>query len=784
MNSAHVDTEKTVYIKAASIVTEYVESRQLQPSVPEEDVFAAYKWFQELFSPEKLKEYSDDELLQKMFLTANSDNSSLCYHLEFNSKIKNYFGSISGGSSFKFGLFQCQEDGKWMTGSPQKQTELSDADALTLGKQIRDYLVQACEYIASVDFVSVHDYESLDDKLNTMSDKFASLAWIQKYFQMIFPDKFIGWYAKDWQNHMLFSFGIMPSAKYYARNGQLALIRKETRYNNTHFQDVCYQLFGDIKHFYRLGSSDDRQNYAEHWKSSGIIAIGWNEVGDLIDYVKNGEIDREKLADKLKELYYPNDAKTASRKAGEIKTFYEASSNAIFVVMDGDRLFSFVEKPTPCYYDESEPMSHCRKGSWLLKFEESEQLPESEGKLTSCYELRKQSNLLFLYQRFLDRSIKEIAGSAAEQEAGTIIVDESTRFSGGKNVLLYGVPGSGKSWTIEHEYCSDESVVERLVFHPDYTNSDFVGQILPVVDKKHDNQVTYEFTPGPFTTILRDAYANPRQEFILIIEELNRGNAPAIFGDIFQLLDRMVVEKTVAGIKYHVGTSEYEITNKNVAEIVYRDVSRKIRIPSNLSILATMNTSDQNVFTLDTAFQRRWKMRLIENSFENVRPSLANYPILDTEVTWRRFCETINKQIVGNKAKMASSEDKRLGVYFVHESDLKHDNADEPLNHDTIRAELNELLTAEMEGTITDEQNNRLRVIRAALIQNRIFPEKVIKYLWDDAFKFNPGAVFDTEENKDLDSLEAVIRMFVYDNRGKDRFRIFKSQIRDLLYEP
>ncbi len=562
MNNAHMDTEKTEYSKAASVITEYVESRQLQPSVPEEDILAAYKWFQESFSPEKLKGYSDDELLQKMFLTANSDNNSLCYHLEFNSKIKNYFGSISGGSSYKFGLFQRQEDGKWMTGSPQKQVELSDVDALALGKQIRDFIVQACEYIAGVEFTSVHDYELLDDKLNTMFDKFASLAWIQKYFQMIFPDKFIGWYAKDWQNHMLFSFGIMPSAKYYGRNGQLALIRKETRFNNTHFQDVCYQLFGDVMHFYRLGSSDNRQNYADHWKSLGIIAIGWNEVGELIDYVKNGAIDREKLADKLKELYYTGDAKTASRKAGEIKTFFEASSNAVFVVMDGDRLLGFVEKTTPCYYDEDEPMSHCRKGSWLLKFDDSEQLPESEGKLTSCYELRKQNNLLFLYQRYLNRNIKEITGSETEHEAGPIVIDESIRLAGGKNVLLYGVPGSGKSWTIEHEYCPKESHVEHLVFYPDYTNSDFVGQILPVVDKQNENQVTYEFTPGPFTTILRDAYLNPAQEYILIIEELNRSNAPAIFGDIFQLLDRMLVEKTIDNVKYPAGTSEYEITNK------------------------------------------------------------------------------------------------------------------------------------------------------------------------------------------------------------------------------
>ena len=100
-----------------------------------------------------------------------------------------------------------------------------------------------------------------------------------------------------------------------------------------------------------------------------------------------------------------------------------------------------------------------------------------------------------------------------------------------------------------------------------------------------------------------------------------------------------------------------------------------------------------------------------------------------------------------------------------------------------ILAELNELLKAEMIGNISDGQKARLQEIRAALIQNRIFPEKVIKYLWDDAFKFNTSAIFDTEENKDLDSLEAVIRMFVYENRKKDRFKIFKSSIRDLLYE-
>lgn len=362
---------------------------------------------------------------------------------------------------------------------------------------------------------------------------------------------------------------------------------------------------------------------------------------------------------------------------------------------------------------------------------------------------------------------------------GGLMADYDTveRLSGGTNILLYGVPGSGKSWTIEHEYCHVGSVVERLVFHPDYTNADFIGQILPVVDA--EKQVTYEFTPGPFTTILRDAYMHPMREYILIIEEVNRGNAPAIFGEVFQLLDRTVEPKTVEGITYPIGTSEYGITHKYMAEKIYGDPSHKVRIPSNLSIVGTMNTSDQNVFTLDTAFQRRWRMRLIENNFDNVRASLANAQILDTEVTWKTFCEKINAIIVGNKAKMASAEDKRLGVYFVHENDVTFDQRAVPSEgYTSLLTEYNDLLRTESAGDMPEDKKQRLAIIREALMHNRMFPEKVIKYLWDDAFKFNPEALFDTDN---MESLEQVIRTFVY-SMGRERFKIFKPTVRASLY--
>lgn len=321
--------------------------------------------------------------------------------------------------------------------------------------------------------------------------------------------------------------------------------------------------------------------------------------------------------------------------------------------------------------------------------------------------------------------------------------DKVERFEGGTNTLLYGVPGAGKSYTIEHEYIKKGSPYERLVFHPDYTYSDFVGQILPVVkeDKQGNKNVSYEFTAGPFTTILKEAYTNPKVEHFLIIEEINRGNAPAIFGEIFQLLDRKTKIDINNDDGFPVGTSEYEISNADIARFVYGDEHHKIRIPSNLSIIGTMNTSDQNVFPLDTAFQRRWDMRLIENVFKKDDEELATTTILDTSVTWKKFCETINNIILDKNVHMTSSEDKRLGTHFIHISDLKPEQADER--------------------------------------HKRLFPEKVIKYLWDDVFKFTREEIFDISN---FNSLEKVIRKFI-DAEGDEKFNIFSNNVKNLLLE-
>lgn len=392
------------------------------------------------------------------------------------------------------------------------------------------------------------------------------------------------------------------------------------------------------------------------------------------------------------------------------------------------------------------------------------------------YQSRLRNLKIYNIDMNFDEPIEDDFQQGDDGDNTELIPDESIRKQTGCNVLLYGVPGSGKSWTIEHEYCKPGTKVERLVFHPDYTYSDFIGQILPAVDE--GGQVSYKFTPGPFTNILRDAYHHPADEYILIIEEINRGNAPAIFGEVFQLLDRKVDIRDIGDDGFPIGTSEYGITNMNIAREMYGEARKttKVRIPSNLSIIGTMNTSDQNVFTLDTAFQRRWDMRLIENNFDNVDPKLADAVILDTTITWRNFCTEINRIVVGNGARMSSAEDKRLGAYFVHLKDLQFNDG----MGDLSNGEYDALRKKETAGTITADEKARLAQIRDAMKQNRRFPEKVIKYLWDDAFKFNREIVFETT---DYQSLEQVIRVFMY-AKGIARFNMFKENVRSAFAEP
>lgn len=313
--------------------------------------------------------------------------------------------------------------------------------------------------------------------------------------------------------------------------------------------------------------------------------------------------------------------------------------------------------------------------------------------------------------------IQKIEANTTSDEETQLDIKQPYTFDsskgGAQNKVVYGTPGCGKSYYVQHILLTELDVNDnnriRTTFYQDYTNTDFVGQILPKVNT--DKTVTYSFNPGPFALALRKAIDCPEKPVALIIEELNRGNAPSIFGDIFQLLDR---DKT--------GKSQYSITNVNLQDYLNDCFSEKgyvfneIYIPSNLYIIATMNTSDQNVFTLDTAFKRRWEFEKLRNKFRDNHEYKGYYIPGMPGVTWQTLVENINVFIVNNSNEL-SSEDKQLGVYFIDKETLCENVED-----------------------CSDE------------IKKRKFSYKLFEYLWDDVAKFTRQDWFGTEI-KSLDDL-------------------------------
>lgn len=236
--------------------------------------------------------------------------------------------------------------------------------------------------------------------------------------------------------------------------------------------------------------------------------------------------------------------------------------------------------------------------------------------------------------------------------------------------IFYGAPGTGKSHKVKEVTDSiAKEFVFRTTFHPDSDYSTFVGAYkptmkqLPIFNQQTgaqigvEDKIVYSFVPQAFLKAYVAAWQNLEQPVFLVIEEINRGNCAQIFGDIFQLLDRK------KGVSEYPIKADQDIRDYLAKEFAGYDLDANILsgeelvLPANLHIWATMNTSDQSLFPIDSAFKRRWdwKYMPIHDAGENWTIALS-----DVEYDWWDFVEKINN-VIGN---MTSSEDKKLGYFF------------------------------------------------------------------------------------------------------------------------
>ena len=328
----------------------------------------------------------------------------------------------------------------------------------------------------------------------------------------------------------------------------------------------------------------------------------------------------------------------------------------------------------------------------------------------SCVIVNKDNNMV--YKGKSSERSAEWASLIPDAEHRNFMIN--TFFSSAsRQIIYYGAPGTGKSHRIKEQLkgVSKENIF-RTTFHPDSDYSTFVGAYKPTRSKRplyglfgketvrlndggdlSEDAITYEFIPQAFLNAYMQAYRKPNENVYLIIEEINRGNCAQIFGDLFQLLDRDENGVSEYTIKADADLKRFLEENLGKDSDAIKD--GELCLPANLYIYATMNTSDQSLFPIDSAFKRRWDWEYEPIKYKNTDWEIE---IGDLKYRWSDFQKEVNTRIL----KDTGSEDKMLGDYFV---------------------------------------NPPTRIISYNLFRN-----KILFYLWNDVCKDGDADIFPTGE--------------------------------------
>lgn len=287
--------------------------------------------------------------------------------------------------------------------------------------------------------------------------------------------------------------------------------------------------------------------------------------------------------------------------------------------------------------------------------------------------------------------------------------------------ILFGSPGTGKSHKVDREIIPVELGIDRAktpeniiktVFHPEYSYGDFMGKLVPMT---RTGKVDYTYYEGHFLRALAQAYKNlivghnkqgskidreaddiVADNVVLVIDEINRGNSSAIFGAVFQLLDRddkgwsnyeinvnqidFVTLLTLIGTSFSYDENgkidKYELKpyhdsvklktfQEKIAFLNFNLANRTIKIPPNLSIIATMNTSDSSIYYMDSAFKRRWDWEFIDVDGKSVK---AEGIAFRNRAEWENFVRKLNVFIKRNHKYIRGIEDKQVGHWFIKDN--------------------------------------------------------------------------------------------------------------------
>ena len=589
---------------------------------PDQTLDRQYELFRTKFGPSVLAGLDGEALLTLMHDHANRD--SLVYWLEFKNdedfKTLN-FGSIAGGSALKFRLFRRKETGNWQAGVEKgnQPEDITIEEAIELARSHRDQLLLGVALLEALHKdANDEDYAELQDQMEENAPDVSRLAWGHKYFSLLFPDKLDDYHSPDWQRfHLLKMLQLPPEGDgRYVGAGRFVAAAKEVGLRMNHFTATLNSLQGRRHAYWRIGttSGTSGDSFWPMMQERSCIAIGWPNLGDI------GWVDgkRESFS-RLKTLVadtYPTDPSSVGRACSQLSQFVAGISEGDVVIASEGTTVLGIGRVTGEYEFRPEyEFPHQRLVDWVTASEWK--LPDSaEGLRSTVRQLGKSNeNLLAIEQHLTSLGVQQ----SGTQTSVAAAAKRPTRLTGVQGriqsilerkgqAVLYGPPGTGKSYWAERTAnelaalsafgrsfealdATEKSavtgereragLVRTCCFHPAYGYEDFLEGYRP---STLNGSVSFELRDGVFKRLCRDAAASPEHNFYLVVDEINRGDIPRIFGELL-----MAIEK-----------------DKRGKQVLLPASQQPFSVPTNVFVLGTMNTADRSISLLDTALRRRF----------------------------------------------------------------------------------------------------------------------------------------------------------------------------------